>query len=244
MTCKHGRPTFSMSIGGCSRDTLSHLLFLLVILVALHALSSGCRNYGFRTSSDNSEPTLSCREMGSRGLPSSGWDAWVTASRLPRAIINTCSGIAMYASHVVWIHKTTTCQIPHSWTRPPPHCNHIRRLCDPWISLPVWFLYSLPPTAHGLARQRSTNPSPPMAPPRENFWNAHAEGSVVRALPGPGLKNYMQWRFVFRKCRFAVTPKKKAQARPPVVTEPYTVQARHFTYATDFYWGCAAGGKK
>ena len=58
-------------------------------------------------------PTLSCIEMGSRGLSSPAWDTWVVSSRLPRAVTRDCAALAMRASHVVWLHKATT------WPNPP-----------------------------------------------------------------------------------------------------------------------------
>ena len=57
--------------------------------------------------------TLSCVEMGSRGLPSSGWESWVSSSGLPRNLTKVCSSIALCASHVVWLHKAT------AWPNPP-----------------------------------------------------------------------------------------------------------------------------
>ena len=59
-------------------------------------------------------PTLSCIEMGSRGLPSHDWDAWISKKRLPKSLTKTCSSIAMSASQIVWLHKATV------WPNPPP----------------------------------------------------------------------------------------------------------------------------
>ena len=59
-------------------------------------------------------PTLSCIEMGSRGLPSCDWDVWVSRKRLPKSITRVCSSIALSASQIVWLHKATT------WPNPPP----------------------------------------------------------------------------------------------------------------------------
>jgi len=62
-------------------------------------------------------PTLSCIEMGSRGMPSRDWDAWVTRKRLPKSLTKACVSIAMSASQVVWLHKATV------WPNPPLMCD-------------------------------------------------------------------------------------------------------------------------
>ena len=62
-------------------------------------------------------PTLSCIEMGSRGMPSTTWASWVSKERLPKQLTKICAAIAMSASHVVWLHKGT------HWPSPPPMPN-------------------------------------------------------------------------------------------------------------------------
>ena len=57
--------------------------------------------------------TLSCIEMGSRGLPSCAWSAWITSNRLPSQLTKTCSYTAICASHIIWLHKKT------AWPNPP-----------------------------------------------------------------------------------------------------------------------------
>ncbi len=58
-------------------------------------------------------PTLSCVEMGSRGLQSREWDLWVSRKGLRKSITKICASIAISASHVVWLHKGTV------WPSPP-----------------------------------------------------------------------------------------------------------------------------
>ena len=58
--------------------------------------------------------TLTCIEMGSRGLPSSDWENWISQNKLSKNLTKTCSSIAISASHVIWLHKSTT------WPNPPP----------------------------------------------------------------------------------------------------------------------------
>ena len=60
------------------------------------------------------KPTLSCIEMGSRGIPSPAWQAWTKTNRLHPNLTKTCASIALKASHVIWLHKGTT------WPNPPP----------------------------------------------------------------------------------------------------------------------------
>ena len=58
-------------------------------------------------------PTLACVEMGSRGVPSAAWNAWVRHKRLPRQLTKVCSSIAVSASQVVWLYRGT------AWPSPP-----------------------------------------------------------------------------------------------------------------------------
>ena len=66
-----------------------------------------------RAKNEGLQASLSCIEMGSRGLPSPHWGAWISRARLPRSLTKTCSSIALTASHVVWLHKGT------AWPNPP-----------------------------------------------------------------------------------------------------------------------------
>ena len=61
--------------------------------------------------------TLSCIEMGSRGMPSHDWNTWVTRKGLPKSLTKECASIAMSASQVVWLHKAT------AWPNPPLMCD-------------------------------------------------------------------------------------------------------------------------
>ena len=60
------------------------------------------------------KPTLTCIEMGSRGIPSPAWNAWVKTNHLHQNFTKTCASIALTASHLIWLHKGTT------WPNPPP----------------------------------------------------------------------------------------------------------------------------
>ena len=52
-------------------------------------------------------PRLHCIEMGSRGIPSPGWERWISTLPKSRNITKECSAIAMQTSHVVWLHRDT-----------------------------------------------------------------------------------------------------------------------------------------
>ena len=58
-------------------------------------------------------PTLYCVEMGSRGLPCAGWDAWAAKHHLPSRITKECAEIALRASHSIWLLRDT------EWPQPP-----------------------------------------------------------------------------------------------------------------------------
>ena len=58
-------------------------------------------------------PRLHCIEMGSRGIPSQGWNTWVSKLAGHRQITKQCAQIALQTSHVVWLHRHTT------WPNPP-----------------------------------------------------------------------------------------------------------------------------
>ena len=58
-------------------------------------------------------PELCCIEMGSRGLPSTGWNTWASKMCVPAKISKECAEIALRASHLIWVLRDTT------WPDPP-----------------------------------------------------------------------------------------------------------------------------
>ncbi len=58
-------------------------------------------------------PRLYCIEMGSRGIPSPGWEKWISTLNKPLRITKECSSLALRTSHVVWLHRAT------AWPNPP-----------------------------------------------------------------------------------------------------------------------------
>ncbi len=63
--------------------------------------------------------TVHCIEMGSRGLPSKGWNAWAAAFRIPQQTTKECARVALQASQIIWMHRDTT------WPDPPLLCTRV-----------------------------------------------------------------------------------------------------------------------